>query len=492
MAFFMRLGIGISDVISVIAPPLHSLHWKIFILCLVAIFVPGVFLAWSVGQSIERSHLRSTEEGMIDTALVVAETWSAASLTTLPTSREILRSVFKDFSPNLRIVLLDVHGHVLHDTANLWHQGSDMGAESDVKRAMAGNYGARWERDDYRRAVILHSTLPVMREGIPIGLVSVIKTTEDVRRSVFQSLQSLLLPAVLSALIASGVAYFLSTYLTRILKNLARQAEAVAAGDTRIRLETWSKSELGDLASAVELMRRKLEGKAFIVEMASTLSHEIKTPLAAIRGAAEILETTPDPIARQKFSSIIISETQRLAAIVSNRLALSRMESAPQEEAQASLPAIAHSLASVSRERAEMLGISFEATIAETGQTIAVPPDQLRHLLEALVENAIQFTPPGGKIELTTGDRWLRVRDGGIGIAPELHEKIFRRFFTTTNPLSGRRGTGLGLAIVASIAQRHNGHITLESSPGKGTTVTVFFDSAPTEDQFPLAPILGV
>ncbi|MCK9589761.1 MAG: hypothetical protein M0Q93_10440, partial [Terrimicrobiaceae bacterium] len=84
-----RTVIFIQRLISAIAPPLHSLHWKIFLLCLASIFLPGVYFAWKVGQSIERSHLRSTEQGMIDTALVVAETWSPQSLETLPTTREI-------------------------------------------------------------------------------------------------------------------------------------------------------------------------------------------------------------------------------------------------------------------------------------------------------------------------------------------------------------------------------------------------------------------
>jgi len=469
-----RTVIFIQRLISTLAPPLHSLHWKIFLLCLASIFLPGVYFAWKVGQSIERSHLRSTEQGMIDTALVVAETWSHQSLETLPTAREILRTVFGDLSPNLRIVLYGPAGKVLHDTSNAWPVGSDHSQQKEVKLAMKREYGARWERDDYRRIVVLYSALPVLKNGQVVGIVSVIKTTSDVRKSVIRSFKDLAIPALLALALATLVSYALSTYLTRIITGLARQAERVAAGEPGVRLETWTKSELGDLSRALEKMRLKLEGKQYVEEMALTLSHEIKTPLAAIRGAADILEQTGDEKVRKKFLGNIFAEVDRLSAIVTNFLALSRIESAPADPgASASLPGVAGQVASTFRARAR--NIVFETAISESPCWIAMPPDQLCRLMEALLENAFQFTPPGRKVFFSTSDSRLTVRDEGPGIPAELRLKIFERFFTTVNPLTGRRGTGLGLAIVKSIASRYHARISLESILGTGTTVSVNF-----------------
>lgn len=473
-----RVVIFIQRLISAIAPPLHSLHWKIFLLCLASIFLPGVYFAWKVGQSIERSHLRSTEQGMIDTALVVAETWSPQSLETLPTTREILKTVFEDLSPNLRIVLYDPAGKVLHDTGKVWPPGSDHSAQKEVKRAMNGGYGARWERDNYRQVVVLYSALPVFNSGKLSGIVSVIKTTADVRKSVIRSLKDLAIPALLALSLATLVSYALSTYLTRIITGLARQAERVAAGEPGVRLETWTKSELGDLSRAVERMRRKLEGKAYVEEMALTLSHEIKTPLASIRGAAEILDQAEEPAVRKKFLGNIFAEVDRLSAIVTNFLALSRIESASADPAaRASLPEVARQVADTFRARAQT--IVFETHLSDAPCWIGIPPDQLRRLMEALLENAFQFTPPGRKVVFTTTGTGLTVRDEGPGIPRELQAKIFDRFFTTANPLTGRRGTGLGLAIVKSIALRHQAQISLESAPGTGTSVSARFTEVP-------------
>lgn len=464
----------IQRLISTLAPPLHSLHWKIFILCLAAIFLPGVYFAWKVREGIEKSHLRSTEQGMIDTALVLAETWEQASLTTLPQVREIIRGVFKDSSPNLRVVLYDPQGRVLHDTGGGFAIGSDRSQMRDVRFAMRGDYGARWESDSERGEVVLHSTIPVIKKGDILGLVGVIKTTSDVRKSVVRSLKDLAIPALLALLLAAFVSYALSTYLTGIITALARRAERVADGEPGVRLETWTKSELGDLSRALEKMRRKLEGKQYVEEMALTLSHEIKTPLAAIRGATEVLEQSDTPEIRKKFLGNIFAEVERLSAIVTNFLALSRIESAPADPAaRASLPDVADGVAATFRARAR--GISFEVHLSTTPCWIAMPSDQLRRLMEALLENAFQFTPPGKKVMFTTSGATLTVRDEGCGIPLEFQSKIFDRFFTTTNPLTGRRGTGLGLAIVQSLAVRHRARISLESTPNMGTCIVVDF-----------------
>ncbi|MEI6493810.1 MAG: ATP-binding protein, partial [Verrucomicrobiota bacterium] len=132
-------------------------------------------------------------------------------------------------------------------------------------------------------------------------------------------------------------------------------------------------------------------------------------------------------------------------------------------------------VAAIFRSRATSLGLDFETRISDRPCRVGIPADQLRRLMEALLENAFQFTPRGRKVILETEPFLLRVRDEGPGIPEELREKIFDRFFTTVNPLTGRRGTGLGLAIVKSIASRYHARISLGSTPGTGTTVTVQF-----------------
>ncbi len=462
----------IQRLISFLAPPLHSLHWKMFVLCLASIFLPGIYFAWKVGQSIERSHLRSTEQGMIDAALVIAGSGRNLPMEDLASVRETQRSVFGASYPNLRIVTYSPEGLTIHDTEGKYYKGENRSADRDVRKAMAGQYGARWERDAYRRVVILFATVPVIKNGQVTKLVCVIKTTSDVRKSVVRSLKDLVLPAALALLLASVVSFALSSYLTGILQNLATRAGRVAAGESGVQLETWSKSELGGLSRALEKMRLRLEGKKYVEEMALTLSHEIKTPISAIRGAAEILEQTEDPAVKQKFLGNIFAEAGRLAAIVENFLALSRIENAPLDPtSKASISEVATSVAAAFAARAG--DIRWEASISKLPVTVPMPGDQLQRMMEAILENAFQFTPPGKRVIFTTGPDYFSVQDEGPGIPLELQEKIFDRFFTTVNPLTKRRGTGLGLAIVRSLAERYGAVVEIESDAG--TTVTVKF-----------------
>lgn len=471
-----RVGEKISWLISAVAPPLHSLHWKIFALCLAAIFAPGLYFAWKVGQGIERSHLRSTEQGMIDTGLIVAEMRPQYPSATLPITREILRNIFKDFDPNLRIVTYDSAGRVQQDSDGEWPVGVDHSQDRDVRLALNGEYGSRWQRDSYRRAVVLFVSVPVIHKGSVEGVVRVIKSTGDVRRSVIRSLIDLAAPAALALFLATAASYALSTYLTRIIADLAQKAEAVARGEAGVRLETWSKSELGDLARTVEKMRLKLEGKAYVENMVATLSHEIKTPLAAIRGAAEITENSRDPDVRSKFLTNIRSEVDRLAAIVNNLLALSRYETQPMEsDTTADVSAVARRVATSAANRAETLGVTFTSTIPVEPIPANIPADSLERLIEILVDNALQFTPSGKSVRLSVEGHEIRLIDEGPGIPPALLSRVFERFFTTVNPINGRRGTGLGLAIAKSIADRHGATITLENANPRGTAATVRF-----------------
>ena len=132
-------------------------------------------------------------------------------------------------------------------------------------------------------------------------------------------------------------------------------------------------------------------------------------------------------------------------------------------------------VAAIFRSRATSLGLVFETRISEQPCWVGIPADQLRRLMEALLENAFQFTPRGCRVVFETEPSLLRIRDEGPGIPQDLREKVFGRFFTTVNPLTGRRGTGLGLSIVKSIAARYGATIELNDTPGSGTSVTAHF-----------------
>jgi two-component system, OmpR family, sensor histidine kinase CreC len=485
-------------------PGLHSIHWKVFVFHLAILILPLGYIAWKVRGSIETSYLHSTEEGMIDTAAVVTELYArlygqygadsgklsaelANVYSNLNETYEIKARLF-DFTRaevDTRLLVYDRGGRVIFDTRGS-ATNQDFSKWTDVSHALEGQYGSRWELDKLQQRVNIYSTLPVFVDGKIVGAVSVSKSTNRIRNFISRSLENLLLPGLMALLLATAMAYALSAYITRIIWDLASRAERIAAGEGNIRLETWTRSELGTLARAVDRMREKLEGKAYVEEMATNLSHELKTPLATIRGSAELLEGAAghDPAARAKFLGNIQSEVERLDRIVSELLKLSRIETQPADGEPTSIDVavIAREISDGCRSRAADCGIVFQAEIEPGPLPVRITELQLKQLLMNLLDNALQFTLAGSAIGLSVrrqGDSVeFIVSDEGTGIEPELLPKVFDRFFTTENPRTGNRGTGLGLAIAKSIVSANGGTISVRSELGHGSNFTVLFPLA--------------
>ena len=484
-------------------PGLHSIHWKVFVFHLSVLFLPVAYLAWQVRLNLEATQLRATEEGMIDTAAVVGELFArlASQNGNDPAKlQENFTAMFSDFESSrstkarlfgftkddadTRLIFYDAKGVVLYDTQRTGESGRDDGQMLEVRQALQGRYGSRWQLDPKSNRVNLYSTLPVWSDARVVGAVTMVKPTVRSRLAIVRALRELALPGLAAVTMATLLAYVLSAYLTRIVGGLATRAERIAAGETNVRLETWTRSELGTLARAVEKMRQKLEGKAYVEEMVTNLSHELKTPLAAIRGSAELLEdgAVNDAAARAKFLANIQLEAARLNQIVDDLLKLSRIETAP-SPATATPVDLREILGRLAKEvlqpRAERLGIRFTWSTGDKPLPCRMVQEHFEQVVGNLADNAFQFTAPGDAVELaleadpSTRSAVLAVHDEGKGMEASIQPKIFDRFFTTENPRTGLRGTGLGLALVRSILRAARGTVEVESEPGKGSRFTV-------------------
>ncbi len=211
----------------------------------------------------------------------------------------------------------------------------------------------------------------------------------------------------------------------------------------------------------------------------SNVSHELRTPLAGIRAAAETLQegAIDDRPAAEEFLGHIQRETDRMTQLVEELLELSRVESgaAPLRFEQLDASALVRDTAKRFGQQAERAGVTLRARLAGEPLTIIGDGERLERALGNLVANAIKFTPPGGEIivsaEAGAGDVAISVADTGIGIEPDQQVRVFERFYKADR---GRgSGTGLGLAIVKHIVQAHEGSVSLESRPGRGSTFTM-------------------
>ncbi|MEI8356321.1 MAG: HAMP domain-containing sensor histidine kinase, partial [Deltaproteobacteria bacterium] len=197
--------------------------------------------------------------------------------------------------------------------------------------------------------------------------------------------------------------------------------------------------------------------------------HEIRNPLAGIKGFAQLVETSSNLEQARRHAEKIVIQSLRMEALVNDLLAFARDDRGELE--MSDLPALIQDCAILLRPEAATQNVAIEVVVpAQLKAQVAV--DRIIQLLLNLMKNAIQAMPNGGLLTVSLrvkgGIAELTVRDNGIGIQPEHLHHIFEPFWT-----SKAQGTGLGLALCSKVAEEHGGHLTVESTVGIGTEIVV-------------------
>ncbi len=287
-----------------------------------------------------------------------------------------------------------------------------------------------------------------------------------------------LLAGAIAGVISLLIARWLARGMTQPLRDMAAAARAMETGDYTVRVVTTSRDEVGQLAAAFNRMSAELAVlEKSRRDLVANVSHELKTPITAIRAHLENLADgveQPDP----KTLQVMLAQTERLGRLVDQLLDLSRLESGEVPmymEVTTLEPIVARVLSEISVGHA----VTDVALQNEVAADLAATADQERihQVLYNLVDNAVRFTPPGGTVVVAAtrqDDRVVvDVRDSGVGIAPEHLPRLFERFYRADASRSREGGgTGIGLAIARSIVESHGGRITASSEPGRGSSFT--------------------
>jgi signal transduction histidine kinase len=212
-------------------------------------------------------------------------------------------------------------------------------------------------------------------------------------------------------------------------------------------------------------------------EFISSVSHELRTPLTAIKGWAETLNNTGDYSTIQKGTDVILSETDRLYAMVENLLDFSRLQQADMKMTKEKLDLVAEisDAAIMFAPRCRQNGISLEWEETEDIIPVYGDKDRLKQVMVNLLDNSIKYTPAGGKIEISVlynkkaGTVAVSVLDNGKGIHADDLDKVTQKFYKGK---ASKRGSGIGLALVKEIINAHGGSFTVDSEYGKYTKMT--------------------
>jgi two-component system sensor histidine kinase CreC len=250
------------------------------------------------------------------------------------------------------------------------------------------------------------------------------------------------------------------------VRRLARYADEVDAG--RRTAVPALPGELGKLAKSMGAMRERLEGQRYVENTVRALTHELKSPIAAIRGAGELLREPMNDTDRVHFANNVVAQSERMHSTVERLLELSKLEqlAAPEHQQRIEVAALFARAAANAAAHAERVGVQL--VFDESSTHIVGDAETLQLAIDNLVRNAIDFSPRGGVVRVTAhashGALSIDVTDQGPGFATFVQERIGERFISTVRPDGSPKGSGLGLAIARQVALLHGGTLSVVSA----------------------------
>ena len=468
---------------------------RVTLLCLALIIGLGFYrLIVYILDDVDAQTFQATEEVMVDTAHVMAGMIESQVNNGQPDA-ETLKAGFANAHRHqikatiyghekttigLNAYLADTHGTVLFDSDHGRREGQNFARYNDVLRTLSGKYGARSSREDENdpESSILYVAAPVRSGNEIIAVLTVYKPQADVLNFITDRQRDILSATILigaGVIILTGAVF---VWLFKPVGRLINYAQAITRGERPHTPNLGKGREVNTLGKALFDMRETLEGRRYVENYVSTLTHELKSPLAAIKGAAELLDEDMPAEKRRQFLENIRRETTRSERLVRDLLQLSELERKPHLENRRKLD-LSHLCQEIVREiqprldeKNLTLEFNIEADIHLTGDAMI-----LKLAIGNLLENAIGFSPERTKItfNLTVADEQARIRiqDQGPGIPDYALERTFEHFYSLPRPNSGHKGTGLGLPLVREAAKLHRGSASLENHPRGGCVASI-------------------
>ena len=458
---------------------------RIFLVYALFIGLTGYFVLNTVMKEIRPGVRQSTEETLVDTANLLAEILRLdVKNGTLGQSHwpELLKA-YDSRQPgatiwglpknqvNHRIYVTDAKGIVLLDSTGE-AVGQDYSKWNDVYLTLRGEYGARSTKSelDDPNSSVMHVGAPIRDNGQIIGVVTVAKPNSSLQPYIDRTEHRLLWYGAGLVILGLLLGAVLSWWLSVALHRLTAYAQAVSEG-RRAELPHYRGGELKQLSTAVEHMRTQLEGKAYVERYVHTLTHELKSPLAAIRGAAELLQGDMTREQQQRFVGNIDNESARLQQLIERLLNLAQVEQRQGLEEQVSMPlaALVDEVLKAQCARIEGAGLHVEQAIAADVKVFG-EPFLLRQALGNLLDNALDFTPPGGALRFSAhtqhNDVQVSLFNQAAAIPDYALPRLSERFYSLPRPASGRKSTGLGLNFVEEVVKLHGGALQIGNVQG--------------------------
>lgn len=466
---------------------------RIFIGILLIYAVGIAFMLYRLVAEIDPRYRESAEESLVETshllASLIEQDVSAGAINTARLeplfkslyARQFLSQIYSVTKTRveMRAYVTDRAGRVLFDSLGQ-QTGADFLPWRDVSYTLRGDYGARTTADveDDPRTSVMYVGAPIRFNNEIIGVATVGKPVTSFGQFVSAARQKTLFVGLVSVFAVLLLAVIVSVWLVRPFGLIADYIRYVRA-QRSLNLPRLGRRAIGVIGAAYDEMRDALAGRNYVADYVQTLTHEVKSPLSAIRGAAELLQEEAMPqTERQRFLSNITREAGRIQEMVDRMMELTALES--RRSLDNTLPVamkpLIEELAAAAQDIAGLRSIGVQV---DAPQDAMVEGDAflLRRALSNLLDNAIDFSPDGSTVLLslrtTTRTVTLEVKDHGPGIPEYAQDKVFEKFYSLARPHSRKKSTGLGLSFVREIASLHSGRIELVNADGGGAVATL-------------------
>ncbi len=453
-------------------------------------FIPAFFyLTAGYQDELKFRYLEGVEETLVDESRILAGLIALEMEQGEFTAEElgsIFKTVYQDrFSARIyqllktrvdtRIYITDTRGILIFDSFGWDRPGTDYSRWRDVLLTLQGEYGARSSKDDPGRPEMstLYVAAPLVVNGETIGVLTIGKPTENINGFLKLAKKQVLKRSVIAALLALVLSILAMFFITRPLDHLRQYVKSVREGNQTDR-PSFGKSDIGDVGRAFEKVRADLEAKEYVEAYVQSLTHEIKSPVAAIAGAAELLAEEGVPAAQKKrFLSNIRGESKRIQVLVDRMLALCALEhrDALEHRKPVCLITVLTDVLMHNEQEIENRNLLIIKDLDPECNCVG-DGFLINQAVQNIFQNAVQFSPKDGKISIALKRRKenviVEITDQGPGIPEFAREKIFDRFFSIQRPNTHKKSTGLGLNFVREIALLHGGSIHVENNSNRG------------------------
>ena len=467
-----------------------SFSKRIFLGFFLLLAMVAYALLSTVFDELKPAFSRATEETLVDTANLLAEMLVTDMVEHGSPAPEFARAMkrydarrfdahiyqLQKTEPGLRVYVTDHNGIVLFDSLGN-AEGADYSRWNDVYLTLRGEYGARATREDPddEYSAVYHVAAPIRHDGRLLGVVSVGKPSRSLLPYLKASEGKIRLVALLLFAVGIVLAAAFVVWMNGSIWKLTRYADAVSRGEPA-ELPRLRERELASLGQAMAHMRNELEGKEYVEDTVHALTHELKSPLSALRGAAELLRENPEAKDRDRFLQNIETESVRLQRIVERMLLLASVEKRGRlaETVTVDLSQRVRSVLASRQIALEQHGLQV---VVEVDAAVTVQGDAflLEQAIGNLLDNAIEFSPMHGSIHIALAGKdrnaELRIRDAGPGIPKFAEKRIFEKFYSLPRPGGGAKSTGLGLSFVREVARLHSGSVRVTNAGECGVLV---------------------